>query len=531
MFFQTQSHCDDEHFENFQKQNKLTKSLDNNTKIMTRKLTIILLIALYISPVYSQFKKLENKNHIVNQVLSEIIIDSDFKNAGFAFHAIDATTGEIISSHNPDMELKPASTQKLVTTATILELYGADYKFKTTLEYTGHIDTINHILHGNIIINGGGDPTLGSKYFDKTKNKQFVSTWINAIKKLKIDSIDGAVIADASIYTYEAIPQTWSWNNMGNYYGAGACGLSIYDNYYTLYFNSSNTVGDTVEIAKTIPEIPNLDFENAVIADSISYDNAYIYGAPYAYTRILKGEIPLNKTNFPVKGSMPDPAYMAALELERALNKSGIQLSNNASSVRLLKLKNKQLSNKRVEIVSIYSPELSEIIAETNIHSVNLFAEHCLNHSGLKLTGNPDIDNSSEAIEDFWTEKGMDTQGFSLADGSGLSQYNTISPNQMVFLLNYMKLKSQNFDYFYNSMAIAGETGTVSKMFKNTVAAGNLRVKSGTITRAKAYAGYVKSVSGREIIFSMVVNNFSCSSREARAKLERLMIALAELEK
>ena len=125
----------------------------------------------------------------------------------------------------------------------------------------------------------------------------------------------------------------------------------------------------------------------------------------------------------------------------------------------------------------------------------------------------------------------MDTQGLSLHDGSGLSQYNAITPRQMVFLLKYMKLESGYFDDFYNSMAIAGETGTIRNMFKGTVAEGQLRAKSGTVNRVKAYAGYVKTKSGREIAFSMVVNNFSCKSREAKAKLEQLMIALAEFNK
>ena len=498
---------------------------------MIRKISLLLIISLLASSSYAQFWKLANRNHSVNKVLDEIKMDNDFKNAGFAFLAIDVTSGEIISLHNPDMALKPASTQKLITTATVLELYGSDYAFQTSLEYTGWIDSVNHILHGDIILKGGGDPTLGSTYFDETKNKQFMAAWLAAIKKLSIDSVDGGVIADAGIYSRDMIPETWTWNNMGNYFGAGACGLSIYDNYYSIYFNSSQTVGDTVLIVKTVPEIPNLIFDNAVTADSIRYDNAYIYGAPYAHTRTLRGEIPLNKTNFPVKGSMPDPAYVAAFEMEKAFIENNISLKNKATTVRLLQLQGKQTKLDRKTILSVYSPKLSAIIAQTNIHSVNLFAEHCLNHAGLKLVGDADTEQSTKAVEAFWESKGMDIQGFSLSDGSGLSQYNTITPRQMVFLLDYMKQKSQNFDYFYQSLAIAGETGTIRSMFKQTLAEGNLRAKSGTITRAKAYAGYVRSQSGREIAFSMVVNNFSCSSREARAKLERLMVALATFNK
>jgi len=499
--------------------------------MMIQKSIIILLITLYVTPIYSQFRKLENKNHGVNKVLEEVIQDTDFKNASFSFLAIDANSGEIISQHNSDLALKPASTQKLITTATMLELYGAEYKIKTTIEYTGKIDTIRHILYGDIIIKGGGDPTLGSKYFDETKNKQFLTVWTNAIKKLQIDSIAGSVIADASIYSYDIVPQTWTWNNMGNYFGAGACGLSIYDNYYSLYFNSSNTYGDTTQIVECIPDIPDLVFENEVIADSISYDNAYIYGAPYSNIRYLRGEIPLNKTRFKVKGSMPDPAYIAANELEKALIKAGIKFKNNATSIRRLKLNGKYIDEKRTEIDTVFSPQLSKIITQTNIHSINLFAEHFLNEIGLKLIDKPNTEIAAKAVMEYWQQKGMDTQGMYLVDGSGLSHYNVITPRQMVFVLNYMKHQSKNFDVYYNSLAIGGETGTITKMFKKTAAKGNIRAKSGTITHVKCYSGYVKSASGREIIFSMFANNFSCSSRQAKEKLEKIMVALANFKK
>ena len=98
-------------------------------------------------------------------------------------------------------------------------------------------------------------------------------------------------------------------------------------------------------------------------------------------------------------------------------------------------------------------------------------------------------------------------------------------------ILKYMKFESEYFETFYNSMAISGESGTLKYMFKGSIAESKLRAKSGTINRVKGYSGYVTSKSGREIAFSMVVNNFSCTSREARAKLEQLMIALAEFNK
>ncbi len=493
-----------------------------------RKIIFFLIIITIFNSEFVHAQKLQKRHHIVNKVLAEIQKDPDFKNASFGFLAIDAKTGQIITAYNPDMALKPASNQKLISTATVLELYGPDYRFETKLNYTGYIDTTNHILLGNIIIKGGGDPTLGSKYFDQTKDYQFLKQWISDIQNLHIDSIVGAVVGDARIYSQDIVPVTWSWINMGNYFGAGASGLSIYDNYYTIYFNTDSIMGERAEIENTVPEIPYLVFDNEVISDTVSGDNTNIFGAPYCNTRYLRGELPLGKTGFGVKGSIPDPAYFAAYELDRNLREKGIKIKEQPSSMRIQEIMGMCVGNDQIEIRTIYSPPLSEIIKQTNTHSVNLFAEHFLKQCGLKLIGNTETEKDAEAVLNYWNEKGMDTQGMAQSDGSGLSQYDAVTPRQMVFLLNYMKKNSPYFDVYFNSFPV-GQEGNLDGM-KGSFAEGNLRAKSGTIDRVKAYSGYVTSRSGREIIFSMIVNNFSCSSKEANAKLERLMISLSELK-
>jgi len=495
-----------------------------------KKIIFILVFSLIFNFSYAQWRHIRRHN-IVNKVLSGIKKDNDFKPASFGFLAIDSGTGKIISSYNPDKALRPASNQKLITTATILELYGPDYKFETKLQFSGIIDTITHILHGDIIIKGGGDPTLGSKYFDKTKDKQFLTQWVGAIKNLHIDSIAGAVIADAGIFSRDIVPVSWSWTNMGDYYGAGANGISVYDNYYTIYYNTGSVIGDIAKIVKIIPKVPNLVFDNGVVADSISVDKSNIMGAPYCNARYLRGRLPLNKISFAVKGSLPDPAYFAAYELENVLQQKGIKFKNKPTTIRLLNISGIKYAQSDLSVITTtYSPALSKIVEQTNTHSINLFAEHFLDQCGLKLIGKAQTELDVDAVMNFWKEKGMDIQGMALTDGSGLSQYNAVTPRQMVFLLNYMK-SSPYFDVYYNSIPLAGKDGTLKDMFKRSVAKGNLRAKSGTIDRVKAYTGFVTSRSGRKIIFSMIVNNFSCTSKEANAKLEKLMVALAELKK
>lgn len=477
--------------------------------------------------INAQKTSLYKKNHNVNKILREVANFSDFKNASFGFYAIDTKTGEVIAQHNPDLSIKPASNMKLLSTATILELYGPNYCFETKLEYSGDIDTVSGILRGNIYITGGGDPTLGSKYFTQTAQKQFLKAWADAIQAKGIKTITGSIIADASIYSWDIVPPTWSWEDMANYFGAGPCGLSIYDNRYTLYYNTSATVGGSTTITRIEPKIPDLIVENRVTSASISDDQSYIFGPPYSNERFVKGRLPLNRTDYDVAGAMPDPAWYAAYELETELRNRNISIAKYATTKRMLVNENVYIEQKKHLIYTLYSPKLKEIIYQTNRKSINLFAEHCLNHSALKLGVQADTKVAAEALENYWATKGMDINGLSVNDGSGLSHYNVVTARQMVFLLNYMKNNSKFFNQYLNSLAIAGESGTMRRMCKGTRAQGNVKAKSGSIRRVRAYSGYVTSLSKREIAFSVLVNNFTCSSGESRRQLEKIMVALA----
>ena len=489
----------------------------------------LLFLFIFIFSISVNAQSLKNKDHSVSQIVRTLENDSDLQHAGVSFYAIDIQTGEVIGELNPDLCLKPASTMKLVTSAAALELLGSAYRFETVLQYDGYIDENTNTLHGNIYIKGGGDPTLGSKYFYSTRNHNFLNDWAAAIKNLGIETITGHIIADATVYSWNMIPPTWAWEDFGNYFGAGACGLTVYDNFYTLHFNTSSTIGGKTTITEIEPNIPGLTVNNTVTAANIYSDQSYIYGTPYTYNRDIRGQLPRSKSDYEVKGSMPDPALFTAQELLLELTSQGITVLKNPTTVRI----KKDLSlvqKSRTNIIITKSPTLAEIVSVLNMRSVNLFAEHLLIEVGIKNGRVNDTKSAGNVMENFWAYKGMSTGGLSINDGSGLSHYNYISAKQLVFVLKYMQQNSSNFDVYYNSLPISGESGTLSSVCKNTVAHGKIHAKSGTIRGVRCYAGYTVSNSGREIAFAAMINNYTCSSSESRKKLEKIMIALVLLD-
>jgi D-alanyl-D-alanine carboxypeptidase/D-alanyl-D-alanine-endopeptidase (penicillin-binding protein 4) len=87
-----------------------------------------------------------------------------------------------------------------------------------------------------------------------------------------------------------------------------------------------------------------------------------------------------------------------------------------------------------------------------------------------------------------------------------------------------MKNKAKYFSEFYNSLPDAGKEGTLKNYFKNPVFDSNLKAKSGSMTRVRSYAGYFKTMSGNEMAFSILVNNYSGPSKRIIAGIEDILL-------
>jgi len=482
------------------------------------RITILIFLTIAVLSGFSQTKK------DVQRAVNTLVNDVALKNASISFYAINLDSTEQVAAYHSNTSLVPASTMKLVTTATALEIFGKDKVFKTTLQYDGNIDTLNRVLNGNIYINGGGDPCLGSYRFKK-HYKDFIQKWSKAIIDLGIDSINGGVIGDASVFSYQMIPSTWIWADLGNYYGAGPSGLSIYENMCTLEFSSGKQTNDSTYITCINPFIPDLEFINNVKSLNTTRDKSYIFGGPYQGDRLIKGGIPKNKRNFKVKGSIPDPAYLAAFELDMELRSAGVKLLNSFTTIR--KSKEEHLLP-REDFFTTQSPKLSEIITLTNTWSVNLYAEHLMSHIGLNKYKSGDTGSGTTATTNFLKSKNINTNGLYLNDGSGLSRFNAISTKQMVNVLKHM-YNSNNYTTFYNSLPVVGRSGTLRNFCKGIPLKGKVSAKSGYMTRVRSYAGYVTTKNKKKIAFALIVNNYNCSASQMKKKMEEIIVKLANV--
>jgi serine-type D-Ala-D-Ala carboxypeptidase/endopeptidase (penicillin-binding protein 4) len=440
--------------------------------------------------------------------------DSSLMHASVSLCVADAEKGDILIDYNSGISLMPASVMKLITSAAALELLGPGYTFKTRIGYTGSLNKRSGKLKGNIIILGGGDPALGSNYFSD-HYQDFLIRWITEIKKLGIKRITGRIIADDSYYDFLPVPSKWLWEDAGNYYGAGAYGLSLFDNTYEIHFK---TLSDSSlpAIREIIPNECRNELSNFLIASGTT-DEGYVFAAPYSTSGWIAGNAPVNQDDFVLKASITDPPLLMAKIINEKLKAGGIKISGNPTTVRLLQ-NNK--AEKFIPIAETVSPPLADLIEVLNHESVNLYAEHLIKELGKKFKNNGTTASGAEVIIEFLKNSGIDTNGMFIEDGSGLSPLNAINTRELVRLLVYMKNKGKYFTEYFSSLPDAGKDGTLKNYFKDPVFDSRLKAKSGSMTRVRSYAGYFTTVSGKKMVFSIIINNYSGPSKKIISGIE-----------
>lgn len=445
-----------------------------------------------------------------------------FKSANISIMVRDMKTGRTLYSHRPLNAAIPASTMKVITTATALEIFGAGHTYETRIEYDGNISQ-DGVLNGNIYIVGCGDPTLGSS---KMGDKDFFLKWIEAIRNTGIKKINGSIIADESCFDNEGSNPKWTWDDIGNYYAPGIYALAYLDNTLRVTFKSG-AIGTTPEIIDISPGVQGLTIENNLKSSKITFDSAYFSGAPRSLVRSVRGEIPANKPAFVVRAELPDPGLHLVKELHQLLSSNGIIIYGNPGSTHQSTPFTLPASGSRTKIHSHFSPPLKDIIKEANEKSNNFYTEQVFKSLALSQHSVATNNLSKQIVRNFWRSKGLDVGQLFQEDGSGLTPTNAVSAQFFVDLMQYMYQKSQHKEAFFQSLSIAGKTGSLAGILKKTPLEGKVFAKSGTIARVRCYTGYMMH-DNNEWAFAIMVNNSGTNSWQTLSRIEELLVEISQ---
>ncbi|MFZ2794770.1 MAG: D-alanyl-D-alanine carboxypeptidase/D-alanyl-D-alanine-endopeptidase [Prolixibacteraceae bacterium] len=460
-----------------------------------------------------QFAVAQGQNH---RLVRNFTTDPALKGSGVSIYVSDLDGSRVLMSESAGQLLSPASTMKVITTAAALEILGPDYRFQTEFGFSGQTVRHENMLKGNLVVRGMGDPTLGSAAFgDSLAPEAIARHFTEALKKEGIVTVTGDLVIDVSAYDGYVAPGSWAWEDIGNYYGAGPSALTFADNMIHLWFNSPQKTGEPVDLIRTFPDLPWLSWQNELKSSSVNRDLAYVYGSPWGERRVIRGSIPAGRKAFEVKASMPEPPRYFGQFLLENLAGSGITL-----------LGSLRVTDKKQEftlLTTVWSPPLKEIITLINHKSVNLFTEHLVMQVAYEQSTRGRMEEGLQVISGFWEEKGI-VEPLFMEDGSGLSRYNAVSSRFLVEVLKYMH-GSKNGVLFRSTLPSAGN-GTLGSFATADFPGETLRCKSGSLERVRGYAGYLKCQSGREVAFSILVNNFPGTSQEVVRKIRNLLLEI-----
>ncbi|MCK9310695.1 MAG: D-alanyl-D-alanine carboxypeptidase/D-alanyl-D-alanine-endopeptidase [Bacteroidales bacterium] len=445
-----------------------------------------------------------------------------YKHASVGICVLDMTSLRMITNLNAQQCMEPASVVKLITTSAALEILGSDHRFETRIEYTGFI--VNGILDGDLWIRGGGDPSLGSQHVDGNP-EAFMEEWVQAVKSAGIRMVNGRILADATLFDDEPVSPYWLWEDIGNYYAAGIFGIAVFDNSYQLTLRSAGS-GSQPEIVSIKPALPELKFENHLIAAKSNKDSAYIYGAPYQWERSLFGTIPENRQSFVIKGDLPDPPYYLAGYFRTALEEAGVKVNGKAVSLKPLAKEALDVTDTSKILHKTYSVPLSQMIRFIHVKSDNLYTEYLLRHLSLTASNKPASARAGiQVVKNFWKQKGLDVSALFLSDACGLSPNDRVSPELLAQILRYMSVKSKNASVFESSFPLAGKEGSVSGFLRGTILEGKLRLKSGSAQSVTSYAGYYEQNS-KSYVVVLLVNDADANRLQIRKDMEDFLLSL-----
>lgn len=425
--------------------------------------------------------------------------DSQLKHAISSLYVIDANTGQVVFDKNSQIGLAPASTQKIITSVTAFELLGKDYRYKTEFGFKSDTTWSNEIF-----IRGYGDPTFGSGRFVNTKPENLLNVLYNKLTEAGYKGNFGQLIVGNQSFETKNIPNGWIWEDIGNYYGAGAGEFNWRENQYDLTLRSTANIGDKVEI---LAFNGRKDYKGSFISEAKSAakgtgDNAYIYFPIGNTDYAVRGTIPVNENNFTISGAISDGSSYFAYDLGRFIhnkNKSSFGEPAIGYSYRAFP------SSAKIAYV-YYSPSLDSIIYWFNKKSINLYGEALIKTFAYEKKGFGSTDSGIVVVKKFWKEKGLDENELNIVDGSGLSPLNRVTTHSQVQILKYAKTKDW-FPYFFTSLPEYN----------------GMKIKSGTIRGVKGFCGYHKAKNGKEYIFSFLVNNYNGSASSLVNKMYKVL--------
>ncbi len=443
----------------------------------------------------------------------------------WGIHIVERDSGDVLYTRNGATPFVPASVVKLVTTAVALDRLGPDYTFSTHLQFPAQQLPADGVLHGDLQLIGGGDPTLGTP--EGAVGRAVFDRWAKRLKKEGVKRIEGNIVGIDDLFVEEPLSEGWAWDDENYAFSAQSSGLTTHGGVsgYRIEKNRRQRLNKSQihlypRSSYLKPEVALTGEQNRVAVGRERGTNNFVVTVPKKMRRNpeMSGKVTVDNPT----------AYAATLFME-AVARAGIEVAGKALDSDTINGYQQQ----KGLVWSHHSNPLSEILPLANKRSINLVAEHLLRTLGVKrnrageVVRQGSVDRGLEVVDRFLKELKIKPYRYHLVDGSGLSRYNLLRPEDLVKVLDAME-RHPNARVFRSSLSRAGHDGTLRYRFHETPLQGKVWAKTGTLSGIRAVAGHLKTPKGRELTFAVLVNNYASGKRKIRNRIDSLLIKAAE---
>ncbi|HEX6369652.1 MAG TPA: D-alanyl-D-alanine carboxypeptidase/D-alanyl-D-alanine-endopeptidase [Longimicrobium sp.] len=455
--------------------------------------------------------------------LDSIFNDTAFASAHWGVLVRSLESGETLYARNAGRMFVPASNMKIVTAAGALEALGPEYRYATRVAAAGPVR--DGVLHGDLVVIGGGDPTISDRFHGEVRT--VFRAWADSLRAHGVRRITGAVIGNDDVFDDVALGRGWAWDDVEDSYSAEVGGLQLNEGFVTV--RVAPAPGQRAAAVTTLPAsdewVPVLG--SVWMAPADSAPRVRVRRADSLSAVTVSGTLPPD-TVIEAEVSVRNNTRYFASALRQALLEAGIGVGGPSLDGDDDPARGRPESS--TVLFTHTSPPMREILAAFLKPSQNQIGEILLKTLGRELRGLGSAGAGIAAIDSMAVAWGLPRRLLAQADGSGLSRYNLVAPEFLAALLE-REARSPHFAVFYPALPIAARDGTLASRMRGTPAEANVHAKTGTLSGVRSLSGYFTTAAGERMVFSMMVNHHTLSSRDADRVAEAALMRLIALDR
>jgi D-alanyl-D-alanine carboxypeptidase/D-alanyl-D-alanine-endopeptidase (penicillin-binding protein 4) len=441
--------------------------------------------------------------------IDSILADPFLDGADVGLLAESVWTGQIVYERNADAPLVPASNMKIVTGATVLSIFGAAHVFETDLATDGAL--VGSALEGNLYVRGRGDPSLTTEEVWKL---------VEEIETLGIGRIAGDVVLDASYFDSVSAASDEAADG-DRAYQARLGALAVNFGSIAVHVRPGDQVGDPARVTLA-PATGYVDVVNRARTGSSRRESTIEVARSLRHGRntiTVTGKIPAGSSGDVWNRNVENPTrYFGALFVE-CLSKAGVGVDGRLTC---------GMTPGGATVLAVHrSKPLAVILRDLNKHSNNFVAEELLKAISAHTLGPPGTTAGGASLAaGFLRSVGADSSAFRVADGSGLSRDNRLTPRAILSVVRRMLGDYGAAPEFVASLSVGGIDGTLGRRMDENDLRGAVRAKTGLLDGVTAISGILHTRSRGDFLFSMIVNGFDGEPKEVHELEERVLTAL-----